>query len=201
MRLRGLLVDFGGVLTSDVFASFDTFCAAAGLPAGTVTRLFRTDEAAQKVLAGLEEGTLSEADFEERFAALLGVEAPGLIERLMGHAGPDTAMLDAVRNARAQGVRTGLVSNSWGVDRYDQALLAELFDGVVISGSVGIRKPAPEIYAMGAASVGLSPQECVYVDDLPGNLKPARALGMTTLHHRSTRETVASLRDLLAVEL
>jgi epoxide hydrolase-like predicted phosphatase len=201
MTLRGLLVDFGGVLTGDVFASFDTFCATEGLPAGTVTRLFRTDDEAQRLLAGLEDGTLAEADFEERFAALLGVSAPGLIERLMGHAAPDMAMLATVRAAREQGVRTGLISNSWGVDRYDRTLLSELFDGVVISAEVGVRKPAPRIYALGAESVGLAPDECVYIDDLPGNLKPARALGMTTLHHRSTPDTIATLRDLLGVAL
>jgi epoxide hydrolase-like predicted phosphatase len=201
MTLRGLLVDFGGVLTGNVFASFDTFCADEGLAAGTVTRLFRTDGAAQGLLAALEDGSMSDVDFEERFAALLGVAAPGLIDRLLGHAGEDAEMLAAVRGARGQGIRTGLISNSWGVDRYDRPLLDELFDGVVISGAVGVRKPAPEIYALGATSVGLAPDECVYVDDLPGNLKPARALGMTTLHHRSTPETVASLRDLLSIDL
>ena len=65
-------------------------------------------------------------------------------------AGPDEAMLAAVRRARAAGIRTGLISNSWGAATYDRALLAELFDGVVISGDVGVRKPTPEIYAMGA---------------------------------------------------
>ena len=64
--------------------------------------------------------------------------------------GPDAAMQQAVRSARSAGIRTGLVSNSWGTSRYDRALLGELFDGVVISGEVGMRKPAPEIYERGA---------------------------------------------------
>jgi len=149
MTVRGLLVDFGGVLTTDVFASFDTFCANEGLPAGTVKALFRTDPRARELLSGLEDGTLADADFERRFAELLGVAPDDLIERLLGHAGLDTAMLDAVRAARGHGIRTGLVSNSWGVDRYDRALLTELFDGVVISAEVGFRKPTPEIYALG----------------------------------------------------
>ncbi|WP_432828388.1 HAD family hydrolase [Dactylosporangium sp. CA-092794] len=198
---RGLLVDYGGVLTTDVFASFDAFCAAEGLPAGTVRELFRTDPAARALLAGLEDGTLENESFEEGFAALLGprVAAAGLIDRLMGRAGNDPAMLDIVRTARAAGVRTGLISNSWGVGGYDRALLAELFDGVVISGEVGVRKPDPRIYALGAEAVGLAPAECVYIDDLPGNLKPARALGMTTLHHRDAAATIASLTPLLGL--
>jgi epoxide hydrolase-like predicted phosphatase len=201
MTHRGLLVDWGGVLTTDVFASFDSFCAREGLAPGTVRELFRTDPRARELLAGLEDGTLPDAGFEAGFAALLGPEisAEGLIARLMGDAGDDTAMLDFVRAARRAGIRTGLVSNSWGVDRYDRALLEELFDGVVISGEVGLRKPAPGIYALGAEAVGLPPADCVYVDDLPGNLKPARALGMTTLHHRDAEETIGALRPLLGL--
>ncbi|MFG2044358.1 HAD family hydrolase [Dactylosporangium sp. NPDC048998] len=198
---KGLLVDYGGVLTTDVFASFDAFCAREGLPAGTVKELFRTDPTARQLLAGLEEGTLGDAEFEARFAALLGprIAAEGLIERLMGEAGDDAAMLGFVRAARRAGIRTGLVSNSWGLGRYDRALLVELFDGVVISGEVGVRKPSPQIYTLGAEAVGLDPQECVYVDDLAGNLKPARAMGMTTLHHRDAAATIGALRPLLGL--
>ncbi|MFI5912820.1 HAD family hydrolase [Dactylosporangium sp. NPDC051541] len=201
MTLRGLLVDWGGVLTTDVFASFDAFCAREGLPPGTVREHFRTDPSARELLAGLEDGTLPDAAFEAGFAARLGpgIAAEGLIERLMGDAGDDPAMVEFVRTARRAGIRTGLISNSWGADRYNRELLLELFDGVVISAEVGLRKPAPEIYALGAKAVGLAPEECAYVDDLPGNLKPARALGMTTLHHRGAAETIAALRPLLGL--
>ena len=198
---RGLLVDYGGVLTTDVFASFSTFCAREGLPSDAVKRLFHTDPAAHELLVGLEEGTLSDEEFEERFAALLGVRPEGLIERMLGNASSDVAMLDAVRAARRHGIRTGLISNSWGVSRYDRVLLDELFDGVVISAEVGMRKPSTEIYALGARAVDLEPSQCVYVDDLPGNLKPARALGMATVHHRETSATIAELSRMLAVPL
>jgi len=199
--LRGLLVDFGGVLTTDVFASFAAFCTAHGLPAQTVRDLFRTDPAARRLLAELETGALETAAFEKRFAALLGVDSDDLVARLMAGTRPDTAMLDAVRAARAAGLRTGLISNSWGNERYDRALLAELFDGVVISGEVGLRKPAEGIYRLGAEAVGLDPARCAYVDDLGGNLKPARALGMTTFLHRSAEETVPALERALGVSL
>ena len=129
------------------------------------------------------------------------VDHAGLIDRLFSGMSPDDEMLAAVRRAKGAGVRTGLISNSWGRGRYDRTRFPELFDGTVISGEVGIRKPMPEIYEMGARAIGLSPPECVFVDDLPGNLKPARELGMATVHHRSAAETVPELERLLGVSL
>ncbi|MBV9415241.1 MAG: HAD-IA family hydrolase, partial [Solirubrobacterales bacterium] len=85
--------------------------------------------------------------------------------------------------------------------RYPRELLAELFDGVVISGEIGIRKPSPEIYRLGAERIGLEPAECVFVDDLPFNLSPAAELGMATVHHRRAEETIDELERLLGVGL
>jgi putative hydrolase of the HAD superfamily len=198
----GLLVDWGGVLTTDVFASFRAFCEAEGLEPETVRDRFREDAAARELLAGLETGELTQAQFEPRFAALLGVEPERLVERLFGGMGPDEAMVDAVRDARAAGVRTGLLSNSWRVEDYDRALLEELFDAWVISGEVGLRKPDPAIYELAARRMALDPGAIVYVDDLPGNLKPARALGMATVVHRGDAEaTLAELEALLGLPL
>jgi epoxide hydrolase-like predicted phosphatase len=197
----GLLMDWGGVLTTNVFASFEAFCVREALAADAVLMAFRADPIARDLLVGLEVGTLPEAEFSKRFADLLGVDGDGLIERLMAETRADMAMVAAVRRARHHGIVTGLISNSWGVDRYNSDTLRELFDGVVISGTVGIRKPALEIYEMGAAAVHLPPAECVYVDDLPGNLKPARALGMTTVHHRDAPTTIAELSEIFGVDL
>ena len=116
---------------------------------------------------------------------MLGVTPERLIDRLNAEVVPDERMLAAVARARDHGLATGLISNSWGLQQYGPELL-KLFDGVVISGQHGIRKPAPEMYAMGARSVHLAPEQCVYVDDIGGNLKPARELGMTTVHHVDT---------------
>jgi putative hydrolase of the HAD superfamily len=198
---RGLLIDWGGVMTTSVFASFGAFCEDVGLPVDTVRDLFRGDEVSRGLLEGLEDGTLAEAEFERRFAEVLGVAPERLIERLFAGCGPDEAMLQAVRRARAAGIRTGMISNSWGAATYDRTLLTELFDGVVISGDVGVRKPAPEIYEMGARAVELAPAECVFVDDLPFNLKPARELGMATVRHVEARQTIAEIEQLLGVEL
>jgi epoxide hydrolase-like predicted phosphatase len=198
---QGLLIDWGGVLTTDLFASFASFCEAEGLEAARVRDLFRHDEAARDLLIDFECGRLEEPEFEQRFAPMLGVGDHGLVDRMFAGSAPDARMLGAVRAARDAGIRTGLISNSWGVDRYPHELLDELFDGVVLSGVVGIRKPAPEIYALGAQAVGLPPDACVFVDDLGFNLKPAQALGMATVLHTDAEQTVAQLEALLGVAL
>jgi epoxide hydrolase-like predicted phosphatase len=198
----GLIVDFGGVLTTDIFASFRAFCEAEGLEAETVRDRFLNDPEARALLEALETGKLREAEFEPRFAAVLEVESERLIDRLFGGMEPDHAMVDGVRAARTAGVRTGMLSNSWGEDRYDRDQLAELFDAWVISGEVGLRKPDPAIYALAAERLALPPEACVFVDDLPGNLKPARALGMATVVHRGdAAATLAEVSALLGVEL
>lgn len=197
----GLLVDWGGVLTTNLFASFGEFCSEAGLAHDALVQAFRGNREFRDTLIAFEEGKIEESDFEQRFGGLLSVDHVGLIDRLFARVGPDMAMLAAVRNARAAGVRTGLISNSWGTRRYDRAMLEELFDGVVISGEEGMRKPSPEMYVLGAERAGVAPEVCVYVDDLPFNLPPAEELGMATVHHVDTAATIAELERLLGMPL
>jgi FMN phosphatase YigB (HAD superfamily) len=114
-RAEALLVDFGGVLTTNVFDSFREFCVREGLAEDAVKRLFRENPEALSLLRGLERGELNRDEFSERFAPLLGVEdSSTLVDRLFAGMRPDERMLDAVRRARAGDVRTGLISNSWG---------------------------------------------------------------------------------------
>ena len=201
-RRRGLLVDYGGVLTTNVFSSFQDFCRNEGLDPDLVASHFRSNPEARRLLFDLEVGTLTEEEFEPRFAAVIGVTEPaGLIDRLFAGMHADHAMANAVRAAKDAGVRTGLISNSWGRGRYDRSQFPLLFDGVVISAEVGVRKPDPRIYELGAEAIGLEPADCVFVDDLPGNLKPARELGMATVHHTGAEETVPQLESLLGVRL
>jgi epoxide hydrolase-like predicted phosphatase len=198
----GLLVDWGGVLTTDLFASFASFAAAEGLDSDQVRGLFRNDRDARRLLIDFETGRIEEDEFEPRLARVLGVaEHAGLIDRMFAGSQADPVMLAAVRAAHDAGVRTGLVSNSWGTRRYPRDLLGELFDGVVISGEEGVRKPDPRMYELGAERIGLPAAACVYVDDLPFNLEPAAALGMATVHHVDAATTVAELERLLGREL
>jgi putative hydrolase of the HAD superfamily len=133
--VKGLLTDFGGVLTTNVFDSFKAFCEAEGLPADTVKRTFRDNPEALAELRSLERGDLTVAEFEPRFGPHLGIsETDGLVERLFAGVGPDEAMIEAVRRAHDAGVRTAVISNSWGGTSYDVADWRSLFDAIVISG-------------------------------------------------------------------
>jgi putative hydrolase of the HAD superfamily len=200
--VRGLLVDYGGVLTTNVFDSFREFCVAEGLEPDAIMRLLREDPRAIVMVRGLETGNLSEEEFGERFGELLGVDArAGLVDRMFGGMRPDEEMLAALRRARKAGIRTGLVSNSMGVGRYDRSTFPELFDGVVISGEVGMHKPQPEIFLLGAERAGVEPEKCVFVDDLRQNCEGAEAVGMTAILHRGADRTLPELERLLGVEL
>jgi epoxide hydrolase-like predicted phosphatase len=195
---RAVLLDWGGVMTSDLFGSFGAFCAEEGLDRDLVANLFRHDRDARALLIDFECGRIDEVDFEPRLATALGLGwHDGLIDRLFGGAGLDPAMVDGVRALHERGVPTGLVSNSWGTRRYPRDLLAELFDGIVISGEEGFRKPDPRMYELGAQRIGAAPEECVFVDDLSFNLDPARELGMAVVHHTSAASTLAELERLV----
>jgi putative hydrolase of the HAD superfamily len=194
-----VLLDWGGVMTGDLFGSFRAFCANEGLDPDRLANLFRHDREARALLIDFECGRVEEVDFEPRLAAALGVAEPDrLIDRLFAGSAIDDAMVAGVRALHDRGVRTGLVSNSWGTRRYPRELLAELFDGVVISGEEGFRKPDPRMYALGAERIGIEPRECVFVDDLAFNLEPARELGMAVVHHTGAATTLAELERLLA---
>jgi epoxide hydrolase-like predicted phosphatase len=200
--MKGLLLDFGGVLTTNVFDSFRDFCVAEGLEPDAVKRLFRDQPQARELVRRLETGSLSEDGFGERFGQLLGIDdRAGLVERMFGALREDERMLGAVRRARAAGIRTGLVSNSMGAGRYDRATFPDLFDGVVISGDVGMHKPQPEIFLLGAERAGVAPEESVFVDDLRENCDGAQAVGMTAVLHRGAETTLPELERLLGVEL
>jgi len=104
-------------------------------------------------------------------------------------------MVGLIRRARASGLRTALLSNSWG-DHYPDELWDGLFDQVVISGRVGLRKPDAEIFLHTAALLGLPPQDCVMVDDLARNVHGAVAVGMVGVLHRDYRQTLTELEAL-----
>ena len=157
--VKGLLVDFGGVLTTNVFDSFKAFCEKEGLDPDAVKRLFREDPRALAELRRLERGELTEEEL------LRAVRADA---RRVGHrgAGGPAVRRDGsgraddrgVKTAKRSGVKTGLISNSWGRGRYDRDAFPEMFDGVVISGEVGLHKPEPEIFHLGAERIGVAPR-------------------------------------------
>jgi putative hydrolase of the HAD superfamily len=197
---KALLVDFGGVLTTDIWSSFAAFCEQRGLDAEAARQLFRENPDALAVLRGLETGEVDPMEFERRFAELLGTEPEGLIEGLFAGLQPVESMLDAVRRAREGRVPTGLISNSWVMDHYTDEI-RDLFDVAVISAEVGLHKPQPEIYLLAAKRLGVDPENCVFVDDLRENCAGAEAVGMTAVLHRDPTESIARVEELLGVQL
>ncbi len=102
----------------------------------------------------------------------------------------------ALLAVRAAGLRTGLLSNSWGMSDYPRDLFPSLFDAVVISGEVGMRKPEERIFRHAAGLLGLDPAECVFVDDIEVNVTAAEAIGMTAvLHTDPTRRCPRSAKS------
>jgi epoxide hydrolase-like predicted phosphatase len=200
--MKGLLVDFGGVLTSNVFDSFRQFCEAEGIDPNRVKTLFRENPEALGLVRSLEVGDIDEDDFSREFGALLEIDDRNdLVNRMFGYIEPDEALVRAVKRARGAGVRTGLLSNSMGAGRYDRSAFPELFDGVVISGEVGLHKPQPEIFELACERVGLAPTDCVFVDDLRENCEGAEAIGITAVLHRGADSTLPELEKLLGVNL
>jgi putative hydrolase of the HAD superfamily len=197
---RGLLVDFGGVLTTNVFQSFRAFCEAEGLAPDAFADLLRSSPETRAELRKLETAQIGAEEFGAHLAPLLGVtDADGLMDRIFASVGPEPAMVGAVRAARQAGIRTGLISNSVGTDIYDRAVLDELFDAIVISGEVGLHKPQPEIFLLAAERIGVAPADCVFVDDLRENCAGAAAVGMTTILHRGPERTLPELERLLGL--
>jgi putative hydrolase of the HAD superfamily len=155
-------------------------------------------------IRALERGDCTEEEFERELAAQLrrldggAVEPAGLLAKMFAASVHDEVMHDLIRTARQSGLRTALLSNSWG-DLYPKDLFPELFDAVVISAEVGMRKPEERIFLLSAELLGLEPAECVFVDDLQENISAAEAAGLTGVLHRSAHETAQRLTDLLGV--
>jgi putative hydrolase of the HAD superfamily len=212
VTLRGLIIDWGGVLTTPLADAIAAWIEADDIELDgyrIVMREWFTDSYAGGGISpvhGLEDGSLPVAEFERRLAARIRtragseVVAEGLLTRMFSTFEPVEAMYEVLRRARAQGVRTCLLSNSWG-GGYPRELFDELFDAVVISGEVGMRKPDAAIFEHALELIGLPATECVFVDDIDHNIHAAEELGIVGLHHTDVRTTVARLEELLGVSL
>jgi putative hydrolase of the HAD superfamily len=155
----------------------------------------------------LERGECTTAEFEQLLAARItrrdgsNISPDGLLGRMFSgsaYCDPMHAVFPVVREA---GLRTGLLSNSWGLDDYPRELFPGLFDVVVISGEVGMRKPEERIFWHTAGLLGLTPQECVFIDDLEVNVAAAEAIGMTAVLHDDPAVTLTRLGDILGLPL
>lgn len=188
MVIRAALFDFGGVLLSSPFEAFASFEKERGLPEGFLRSVNATDPDTN-AWARLERSEVGLDEFGDLFAAeskALGHEVDGrhVLGLLMGELRP--AMVEAVRRC-SERLRTGLLTNNFvtsegHVDRESEmGSVMAMFDVIVESSQVGVRKPDPRFYEIACQQLDIAPSEAVFLDDLGVNLKPARALGMTTI--------------------
>jgi putative hydrolase of the HAD superfamily len=202
MSYNGLILDFGGVVTTDLFAELSAFCVREGLPPDAFARALRDTPEGRAAFEAVEAGQIPQRDYEITIGRLLGVDDHGLLKRALGGLRPRPEVLGLVQRARSAGVRVGVLSNSWGdgeYDPYDGYDLDALFDAVVISGDAGIRKPDPAVYLLMTEQLGTTPRECVFADDTAANLPPAEALGMATVHFTDPDAGITEVSALLGL--
>lgn len=206
--ITAALFDFGGVILSSPFEAFERFEAERGLPAGFLRSVNATDPDTN-AWARLERSEVGVDEFGELFAAesaALGHEVHGreVLGLLMGDLRP--AMVEAVRRC-GERLRTGLLTNNFllgdgHVDRETpMGEVLALFDVVVESSQVGVRKPDPRFYELACEQLGIEPTEAVFLDDLGVNLKPARAMGMTTIKVGDPAVAIAELEAVVGFPL
>lgn len=213
-RLRGVITDWGGVMTNPMAEAMNAWLDADGIDRRSYKAAIRPWLAQAYGTGGqgnpvhaLERGECGHEEFERALAGRLvrfdgrPVVSKGLLSRMFAASTMEAAMRQLMRALRKAGVRTALLSNSWGGTGYPRDLFPEMFDVVVISSEVGMRKPEEEIFRHAAALLGLAPEECVFIDDLEANVLAAEAVGLVGLHHREPTRTAERLGELLGIPL
>jgi epoxide hydrolase-like predicted phosphatase len=206
------------VLTNPLPEFMAEWVKADGIDSGRFAELMRRwlgPGSDRNPVHDLETGRIGAAEFERLLAAELIEQTPGqpgaaqpgaadraagMLTRMFSGMRVEASMVGVVRAARATGVRTGLLSNSWGLG-YERDGWDTLFDAVVISGEVGLRKPDPAIYALAAQRLELPPEQIVFVDDLRPNVRAAVAAGMVGVQHVDVETTVSELEILFDTDL
>jgi epoxide hydrolase-like predicted phosphatase len=203
--LHGLVVDFGGVLTTSVRDAVVAFAEVQDVDPAQIMSVLASayaGDAEAGDVGALETGTLPLEDFERSLSARLRtrngdpLDAEGLVARMFSFLSIDDGMVAAVRRLHDRGVHTALLSNTWGVEHAMREEILELFDTIVLSGEVGLRKPNPEIYAVALARLGLRGAECAFVDDFEINVVAAKRAGLRAILHVRTQETIRQLEEL-----
>jgi putative hydrolase of the HAD superfamily len=201
---RAVIFDLGGVVFPSPFDAFDDYDVTAGYPAGSVRGLIRTSSETG-AWAALERGELS----MDEFCAALELEATGvgftldaraLLASVGGRFGARPHMVHAIERIRAEGLRVAALTNNWASPERGAApngLQALAFDVVVESSVEGLRKPDPKIYQLVLDRLGVQAAASVFLDDLGINLKPARAMGMTTIKVTDPEDALVELEQVL----
>jgi putative hydrolase of the HAD superfamily len=207
---EAVIWDFGGVLTSSPFEAFARFEAERGLPADIIRRT-NTVNHLENAWAKFERAEVDIETFDRLFAAeslALGAEVRGrdVLPLLSGDLRPE--MVEALRRIKSK-FKTGCITNNLPANAIGSAggrtlYVAEvmaLFDHVIESAKIGLRKPDPKIYRMMVEALGVDPKRCIYLDDLGINLKPAREMGMTTIKVVGAKQALAELEAATGLSL
>jgi putative hydrolase of the HAD superfamily len=206
--IKAVLFDFGGVILSSPFEAFARYEREQGLPDGFLRALNSTNPDAN-AWAQLERSDVTFDEFcrlYEGEARAAGGEIDGreVMALLAGDVRP--AMVEAVRRCHAH-LKTACLTNNWmpaegrGFDHHHADLLADLFDVVIESSKVGVRKPDPRFYELACEQLAIAPYEAVFLDDIGSNLKPARAMGMTTIKVTDPNVSIAELEAVVGFPL
>src|SRR5437868_3954920 len=209
--IAAVIFDFGGVFTSSPFEAFNRYERDRGFPENLIRRINSTNHL-ENAWARFERAEVDLDGFDTAFAAeakAFGYDLPGrdVIPLLSGDVRPE--MVEALRRIKTM-FRTGCITNNVpsmqavGADRPDglyRREIVEMFDELIESSKLGIRKPDPRIYALMCEKLGVAPEECVYLDDLGGNLKPARAMGMITIKVESGPQAITELEAVTGMRL
>lgn len=201
-----VVFDYGGVLTTPVRDSIAAWLERDRIDPASFSRALRawlSREAPEgSPIHLLETGQLGIADFDALLAAELvgtdggAVSAEGLLQRLFADMRPAPVMFDLVDELRNAGLRVALLSNSWG-NTYPRDRIDAVFDPVVISGEVGLRKPNADIFRHTLDLLDSAPERVVFVDDAAPNTEGARLLGMHTILHTTPGTTRTELARLV----
>jgi epoxide hydrolase-like predicted phosphatase len=199
--------DYGGVLTTAVRDSIAAWLDRDAIDPASFSRAikaWRSRSAPHDTpIHRLETGELSTAEFDALLAAELvgrdgGAVAPrDLLKSMFAQMRPDPVMFDLVQDLKSAGVRVALLSNSWG-NTYPRDRIDAVFDLVVISGEVGMRKPNPDIFAHALDLLDVPPERVVFIDDAEPNTDAAARLGMHTVLHTDPEDTRRKLAGLVA---
>ncbi len=209
MTATAVIFDLGGVVFPSPFEAFDIYDTRAALPIGTTRSIIRTSSEGG-AWAALERGELTTAAFHaalEAEAQARGhiISAPTVMSTIAEFSFARVEMVEAIHRLRAGGFKIGALTNNWADERGTSsstgASAMTLFDVVVESARVGLRKPDPRIYELACVQLGVTPSECVFLDDLGINLKPARSLGMATIKVVDHLEALRSLSILTGIDL
>jgi len=200
---EAVLWDFGGVILSSPFEAFARYEVAHGLPEGFVRTVNSTDPD-DNAWARLERSELTADEFDVAFgdeSEALGHRVPGreVLGMLYGDIRPEMVVL--LDRVIAAGHRTACLTNNVIADhrRADLDAVMARFDVVVESSKVGVRKPEPRFYELACELLGVTPPACVFLDDLGINLKPAKAMGMTTIKVTDPALAIAELTQILGL--